>query len=72
MPPKHQGDKWCLFRQCDGVDSYYHARWECQWYDTKYQDMGDPVADNAKFIVGLDKERKKRWGVPLIVVGGYL
>ena len=53
-------------------DSYHHARYECQWYDTKYQDKGDPVADNARFLVELDRERKKRWNVPLIVVGGYL
>ena len=72
MPPKYQGDKWCMFRQCEGVDSYHHARYECDWYDTKYVEMGDPVADNARFLVELDRERKRRWKVPLIVVGGYL
>ena len=59
MPLKHQGDKWSLFRQCEGVDSYHHARYVCDWYDIKYTNMRDLVADNARFLMELDRERKR-------------
>ena len=41
-------------------------------YSTKYRDTKNPVKDNAEFLVKLDQERIKRWGLPLIVVSGYL
>ena len=69
---KHAGDRWCLFSVCEGRDSYYHVRFECKLYTTKYRDTGDPVKDNADFLVKLDQERIKRWKLPLIVVSGYL
>ena len=65
---KHAGDRWCLFSVCEGRDSYYHMRFECQLYTTKYRDSWD----NAEFQVKLNQERIKRWKLPLIVVSGYL
>ena len=56
--------------QCDGLDSYVHVRFECQWYVTKYKDTGIPVDDNVSFLMRLDEERRRRWKIPLIVIAG--
>ena len=71
FPEKHRGDRWCMFRQCDGKDSYEHVRFECAWYDTKFEDTGLPIDDNAKFLMNLDTERRRRWNIPLIVIAGF-
>ena len=68
---KHE-DRWCLVNICEGRDSYHHVRYECQFYSTKYVNTGNPVRDNSKYLVALDRERQKRWKIPLIVVSGYL
>ena len=68
----HIYNRWCMFLGCDGRDSYTHVRYECKFYTTRYRDTGYPVKDNAKYLVGLDQERQKRWKTLLIVVSGYL
>ena len=64
---KDKGDRWCLERACDGRDSYEHVRYECKFYKTKYVDCGEPVKDNARFILRLHQERMTRWKTPLVI-----
>ena len=64
---RYQGDRWCLVTACEGRDSYQHVRYECKFYQTKYIDCGEPVRDNAKFILKLNKERIARWKTPLVI-----
>ena len=67
MRSKDNGDRKCLFEPCGGTDSYFHIRYECQFYSTKYVDTKtDPNKDNAVFLVKLDEERRKRFKVNLI------
>ena len=54
------------------IAMYYHVRFKCKLYTTKYRDNKNPVKDNTEFLVKLYQERIKRWGLPLIVVSGYL
>ena len=64
---RDKGDRWCLERACEGRDSYEHVRYECKFYRTKYVDSGEPVRDNAKFLIKLNMERIERWKTPLII-----
>ena len=55
------------------MDSYTHVRYECQDYDTKYVEnyVNTSVKDNALFLTKLNIERRKKFGVPLIVTSGW-
>ena len=65
MRTKHRK---CLFDACGSDDSYQHIHWECEFYDTVYIDTKkDPNKDNAKFILELDQECQKKFGIPLVV-----
>ena len=64
---RDQGDKSCLFPQCDGYDSYVHVRYHCRWYKTKYISTGHAVEDNANFLVKLNAERISRFKSVLII-----
>ena len=70
---KDKEDRNCLFRVCEGVDSYTHVRYECQHYDTKYVEnyVNTSVKNNAQFLTKLNIERRKKFGVPLIVTSGW-
>ena len=61
-----------MFSECGGVDSLTVDEHECDWYKTKYADKGDPMSDNTRYLVRLDRERKRRLNVPLILVGGVI
>ena len=70
---KDKQDRNCLFRVCEGVDSDTHVRYEYQHYDTKYVEncVNTSVKDNALFLTKLNIERRKKFGVPLIVTSGW-
>ena len=68
---KDQNDRSCPHILCDGVDNYNHARFECKYVETKYKKTFNfnlsEVKDNATFLVELNKERRRKYQVPLIV-----
>ena len=64
---RDKGDRWCLERACDGLDSYTHVRFECKFYKTRYVDTGEPVKDNSRYILKLNQERIERWKTPLVI-----
>ena len=64
---RDQGSRNCLEPACGGEDSYIHVRFECRFYKSKFIDSGEPIRDNARYIMKLNEERIQRWKTPLII-----
>ena len=64
---RDQGSRSCLEPACGGEDSYIHVRFECKFYKSKFIDSGEPIADNARYILKLNEERIQRWKTPLVI-----
>ena len=68
---KHSGDNKCMFQPCQEIDSLEHVL-ECQYYATRFSEGGEgPVRDWANFLVALNKERREKFGQPLIWCEGW-
>ena len=74
------GTNRCLFDNCIHTDTLYHVMWGCEWYEMEgirprdtWRDEGMSVSkDLADYLIELHEFRMKRWGVPLIIVDGWL
>ena len=64
---RDQGDRKCLEPACGGEDSYIHVRFECKFYRTKFVNSGEPIKDNADYILKLNDERIQKWKTPLVI-----
>ena len=73
IPKKHMNgpdDRSCMWRGCDGDDSYSHCRYECKFYKARFVDARgkSPVENNANYIIALNDERAREFESPTILM----
>ena len=68
---KYQGDRKCLYPPCQGDDTLFHVREECEFYSTKFIQTSGSIKDWAEYLVKLNKERMREFKQPLILMDGW-
>ena len=69
-----------LFDNCNNIDTLYHVMWGCEWYkmaeiipkDTWREEEVSVSKDLVEYLILPHEFRMTKWGVPLIVVDGWL